>query len=110
MINNTNFPAHTLTLRSERPIQGCELTPNVYVQTKDSTGRPRTVDPNSVYYSFSWKRGPKTSGCSNPACDRGRIFEPTQWSKHALGGPELLCNVCVTAGHASYESTFCSQS
>jgi hypothetical protein len=34
MINNTNFAAHTLTLRSERPIQGCELTPNVYVQTR----------------------------------------------------------------------------
>jgi hypothetical protein len=107
IVNNHSY---VLTLRTERPIQGCELTPNAYAQYKDAvTGRPRLLDPNQVYYSFSWRRGPKTSGCCNPFCDRGKIFEPAQWSKNALGGPELLCNVCISAGFASYESTFCSR-
>jgi hypothetical protein len=106
---------YSFTVRIERPIQGCELAPNPFLQLKsvfssDSTStRPRMVDPNSFYYSYVWKRGPKRSACSNPNCLRGNSFEPAQWSKAALGGPELICNVCTTAGYPAQDATFCSR-
>lgn len=104
--------SYYLNVRTERPIQGCELTPNPYVQLKgaaENAGRARNLDPNNFIYSFVWKRGPKSDGCCNPNCPRKNNYEPINWSKAALGGPELMCNVCTNAGYAPHDSIFCSK-
>jgi hypothetical protein len=104
------IPQFSFSCRVDRPIQGCELTPNPFLQLKGTLlERPRMVDPNIYTLAFHWKRGPKKPACVNPYCTRANSFEPTQWSKAALGGPELICNVCTTAGFPPHESSFCSR-
>lgn len=98
--------------RIERPVENCELTPNAYVQIKggniDNVARGRLQDPNNFYYTFTWKRGPGKTACCNPSCQRSESFEPLQWCKPALGGPELICNVCTSTGYPAHESSFCT--
>lgn len=108
--NSSTAPNYFFSCRVDRPIQGCELTPNPFLQLKGtSVERPRMVDPNIYTISFQWKRGPKKPACVHPSCTRANSFEPTQWSKAALGGPELICNVCTKAGFPPHESSFCSR-
>jgi hypothetical protein len=113
MSSGDNGVSYSLSLRCDRPIEGCELSPNPFLQQKglsiDPTGRARLLDNNAYYYSFSWKRGPKRPACANLGCPRGHSFEPIMWSKAAIGGPELVCNVCTNAGIPGYDSTFCSK-
>lgn len=101
-----------LTVRTERPIQGCELNPNPFLQLKggtiDNAARARLLDPNNVYYTFLWSRGPRGSGCLNENCTRGNVFDPLHWSKAALGGgPALACSECISTGYSLHESVFC---
>lgn len=108
-----NGNSYLLTVRSERPIQGCEINPNPFLQIKggaiDNASRARLLDPNNVYYSFSWSRGQRGSGCLNENCPRGGSFDPTRWSKAAVGGPGLICNVCLSTGYSAHEAAFCSK-
>jgi hypothetical protein len=103
---------YLLTARSERPIEGCEITPNAFLQLKggvmDNLTRSKLLESVPYFYSFSWSRGPRKQICSNVACPRGNTFEPMYWSKAALGGPELVCSVCEKNGKPGYESSFCS--
>ena len=105
--------SYLLTLRSERPVEGCELYPNAFIQLKggyllDNSARQKLLDSNPYYFSFIWSRGPRKQLCCNINCPRGNTYEPIYWSKAALGGPELICNVCEKAGIPSYDSSFCS--
>lgn len=100
-----------LTLRSERPIESCELFPNAFLQLKggsmDNSTRAKLLDSEPYYFSFSWSRGPKRPICNNPSCPRAGSYEPTSWSKASLGGPELVCSICFKAGEPVYNSSFC---
>lgn len=102
-----------LNLRCERPIEGCELTPNAFLQIKggsvDNATRAKILDPSNYYYVYCWRRGPKSAPCGNSQCPRGMSYEPIRWSKAALGGPELVCNVCTSNGFPAHESSFCSK-
>ena len=101
-----------LTLRSERPVEGCELAPNAFVQLKggtiDNSTRAKLLESNPYQYVFSWSRGPRSRICACTECPRGDSFEPVQWSKALIGGPNLLCNVCLCAGKAALDASFCS--
>lgn len=103
----------SLGARVERPIEHCELTPTAFVQIKggtlDNPTKLRLLDPSNFYYTYTWSRSPEKSSCCNPTCLRGDSFEPIRWSKAVLGGPELMCNVCFSAGHPPHGATFCSK-
>lgn len=104
--------SYLLTVRSERPIEGCEISPNAFLQLKggsmDNSTRQKLLDSNPFKYVVKWSRGPHCRICANIQCPRGGSFEPVQWSKSALGGHNLVCNVCLKAGKPQHESTFCS--
>lgn len=102
-----------LTVRTERPIEGCELTPNAFLQIKgginwDNAMRQRVLESNPFSYHFTWHRSPLSPMCSNTAdCPRGNSMDPVQWSKALLGGSGIICNVCYRAGRPAYKCTFC---
>jgi hypothetical protein len=101
-----------LTGRSERPIEGCELQPNIFLQIKggfyDNSTRAKLLESNPHYYVYNWSSGSKTQICACISCPRGDNFDPINWSKAALGGPELICSVCERNGLSIYDSMFCS--
>lgn len=108
----SSVASYVLTLRSERPVEGCELAPNAFLQLKggnlDNSGRAKLMDSKPFRYVFIWHRGPMGSICANNRCPRGHSFDPNHWSKAAIGGPHLACNVCLNAGKEAHEATFCS--
>ena len=107
-----NSPTYVLTLRAERPVEGCELTPNAYLHLKggnlDNSARAKLLDSKPFKYIFSWSRGPKGKICANSHCPRGGTFDPSIWSKAQLHGPQLLCNVCLSAGKTN-DINFCCE-
>eukprot|EP01038_Epipyxis_sp_PR26KG_P004098 gene4098-5846_t len=111
-----DYGAHfVLTLRAERPIEGCELVPNAFLQIKggnlDNSTRAKLLEANPYTFVFIWDRSPLVQLCGNgDNCPRVNDFEPQSWSKAALGGPELVCSVCEKGGVPIDESLFCSMS
>mmetsp|Transcript_5062 Transcript_5062/g.11224 ORF Transcript_5062/g.11224 Transcript_5062/m.11224 type:complete len:602 (+) Transcript_5062:143-1948(+) len=106
--------SYLLTVRSERPVEGCELSPNAFLQLKggvmDNSTRAKLLDSKPFEYRFRWFRAPRARICAGPSCPRGDSFDPVHWSKASLGGPGLLCNVCLTAGRPAHDVAFCSVS
>jgi hypothetical protein len=104
--------SYLLTVRSERPVEGCELSPNAFLQLKggvmDNSTRAKLLDSKPFEYRFRWFRAPRARICAGPSCPRGDSFDPVHWSKASLGGPGLLCNVCLTAGRPAHDVAFCS--
>jgi hypothetical protein len=104
--------SYLLTVRSERPVEGCELTPNAFLQLKggimDNSTRAKLLDSKPFEYRFRWFRAPRARICAGPSCPRGDSCDPVHWSKASLGGPGLLCNVCLTAGRPAHDVAFCS--
>ena len=100
-----------ISLRSERPIESCELAPHPFLFLKggsmDNATRAKMMDQNPHTFSFSWRRGPKRPMCENQNCVRRESFEPSQWSKISVDGPPLQCTICEKMGLPKHESTFC---
>ena len=101
-----------LTCRTERPIQGCELTPYAFLYLKGGTAdnltRQKHMDANPHKFTFRWSRGPRRQLCQCEQCPRGSTYDPTYWSKAAVGGASLKCAICEKAGVAAHLSLFCS--
>lgn len=102
-----------LTARSERPIQGCMLTPHVFLQLKggnagvDNSTRAKLLDSVPYQYVYKWRRSKVLSMCGNPGCSKGSSFDPAYWSRIHFQGPSLACAVCLNAGMLTHEALFC---
>lgn len=105
--------SYYLTARCERPIEGCELAPNAFLQLKggvmDNSTRAKLLESNPYEYKFRWSRSaPLSRICAYEECPLAGSFNPSHWSKTSLGGPSLLCNICFKYGKYSREASFCS--
>ena len=68
-----------LDVRVERPVEGCEITPHVYLYQKGEKGANSTQ--SKYVFTYRWLRGPERPVCANPSCPRAQSFSPLQWSK-----------------------------
>ena len=102
-----------MTVRSERPVEGCETFPHASVFIKggamDNGTRAKMMEANQHYFTLSWRRGPRKPMCQNTNCPRKETFEPVDWSRFSLGGPLLQCAICEKSGIPKYDSLFCSK-
>lgn len=110
-----------LSLRLDRPVEGCTMRPHAYMYGKKLDEReyhekmmqPHTKvmkePPPSHEFSYRWFRGPLHEACAYEACPRRTSFSPHDWSKHALGGTDCALQ-CVSTQSSLYKSTFCNSS
>lgn len=107
-----------LSLRVDRPLEGCPMQPHVYMYGKkiDERDFEKQMPPHSKKmkepppqheFSYRWFRGPMHESCAYEACPRRKSFSPHYWSKHALGGADTAIQ-CISAGSSLYKSTFCN--
>lgn len=110
-----------LSLRVDRPVEGCAMRPHAYMYSKKiddrdtdgngggigskSTKKSRDPIPNHEF-SFRWFRGPRQEPCAFEECPRRTSFSPHDWSKHALGGGYSL--QCISTQSSLYKATFCN--
>jgi hypothetical protein len=107
--SNLNY---ALSIRIDRPIASCEISPHPYLAIKggaiDNNTRAKMLEANPHDFAIRWSRGPRRPVCANSNCPRGHTFDPIYWSKFACGGPGLRCAVCERARVSRIESSFCS--
>jgi len=121
-MNGTKEATYTwhLSLRVDRPIEGCHIRPHAYMYSKKLDERDESIrtlqlsshtkksrDPIPIHeFSFRWFRGPKQEPCAYEFCTRRTSFLPHEWSKHALGGG---CSLqCISVQSSIYKKTFCN--
>ena len=78
--------AWSLSLRCDRPIQGCEITSHASLSVKgqmENTVRANILRDNAHYFDVKWQRGLAERMCANDNCDRARTCNPIMWSKSA---------------------------
>eukprot|EP01041_Mallomonas_annulata_P008324 gene8324-17133_t len=101
-----------LSMRVERPIEGCELSPHPYLKIKggnlDNSARAKLLDSTPHRFTYQWCRSTRRQICENKSCPRGDTFDPVCWSRFALGGFGLQCTVCDKAGIPRHQTIFCS--
>ncbi|KAL7570079.1 hypothetical protein ACA910_017111 [Epithemia clementina (nom. ined.)] len=113
-----------LSLRVDRPVEGCAMRPHAYMYGKklDDRGggsdhhekvsqQPHTKvmkePPPQHEFSYRWFRGPLHEACAYEGCPRRTSFSPHDWSKHALGGTDCALQ-CVSTQSSLYKCTFCN--
>jgi CCR4-NOT transcription complex subunit 6 len=118
-----NFYTWHLSLRVDRPLEGCTLRPHSYMYGKKlderdngssanaaNMGMPtkKSKDPPPQHeFSYRWFRGPLHEPCAYEKCPRNASFSPHDWSRHALGGTE--CSIqCVSTQSSLFRRTFCN--
>mmetsp|Transcript_24542 Transcript_24542/g.27546 ORF Transcript_24542/g.27546 Transcript_24542/m.27546 type:complete len:592 (+) Transcript_24542:9-1784(+) len=86
-----------LSLRVDRPVEGCTMRPHAYMYGKklDDRDMEKPLAPHSKKcrepppdheFSYRWFRGPRHEPCAYESCPRRTSFSPHDWSMHALGG------------------------
>lgn len=107
-----------LSLRVDRPVEGCSLRPHSYMYGKklDEREADKPLPPHSKKmrepppeheFSYRWFRGPTHEPCAYEGCPRRTSFSPHDWSMHALGG--AACGLqCVSTQSSLYKCTFCN--
>lgn len=107
-----------LSLRVDRPVEGCAVRPHAYMYGKklDEREYDRPVPahskkcagpPPAHEFSYRWYRGPPSEPCAFAGCPRRTSFSPHDWSIHALGGSGCSLQ-CVSTRSSLYRSTFCN--
>ena len=103
---------YSLSVRTDRPVVGCELSPHPFLALKggniDNATRGKIMEANPHYFALRWTVGPRKAVCANSSCPRGTSMDPMQWSRFARGGPGLCCAICDRMKTARTESSFCS--
>ena len=118
-----------LSLRVDRPIEGCTLRPHAYMYSKkmdlSETSKMNSSNSLSNYESltsgfksmmrsvppahefhYRWLRGPRKEPCAYVQCPRRTSFSPHDWSKYALKGG---CSIqCVSQRSSLYRAIFCN--
>jgi len=106
-----------LSLRVDRPVEGCNLRPHAYMYSKKLD--ERDIDKPMPLYSkraphqpaqhefhFRWFRGPMQEPCAYSGCPRRTSFSPHDWSSYALGGG---CSLqCVSTQSSLFKANFCN--
>ena len=107
-----------LSLRADRPVEGCPMRPHAYMYGKklDERDMEKATQPHTKImkeppppheFSYRWFRGPVFDPCAYANCPRRTSYSPHDWSKHALGGTECALQ-CVSTQSSLYRSTFCN--
>jgi len=114
--NDTSYTWH-LSLRVDRPVEGCTMRPHAYMYSKrlDTNDKSSSLGPNTKIsrdpipnheFSYRWVRGPLQETCAYSECPRRSSFAPHDWSKHALGGG---CAIqCVSNQSSLHKAIFCN--
>eukprot|EP01035_Chromulina_nebulosa_P018937 gene18937-24744_t len=107
-----NALSYSLSIRVDRPIAACELTPYPFLTVKggglDNVTRNKILESRPHYFTCQWSRASKRPLCCNSQCPRRHSSSPSLWSRHARGGPTLRCAVCERNRVPRSESCFCS--
>ena len=107
-----------LSLRADRPVEGCPMRPHAYMYGKklDERDMEKAMQPHTKImkepppnheFSYRWFRGPVFDPCAFQNCPRRTSYSPHDWSKHALGGTDCALQ-CVSTQSSLYKSTFCN--
>eukprot|EP00536_Pseudo-nitzschia_multiseries_P014782 jgi/Psemu1/40148/gm1.40148_g len=107
-----------LSLRVDRPVEGCNLRPHCYMYGKKldereadkplpSHSKKMREPPPEHEFSYRWFRGPRSTSCAFEHCTRRTSFSPHDWSKHALGGSGCSLQ-CVSTQSSLFRCTFCN--
>jgi len=114
------FYSWHLSLRVDRPVEGCNLRPHCYMYGKKldereadkplpNHSKKMREPPPEHEFSYRWFRGPRSIPCAYENCIRRTSFSPHDWSKHALGG--TACSLqCVSTQSNLFRCTFCNSS
>mmetsp|Transcript_45380 Transcript_45380/g.50511 ORF Transcript_45380/g.50511 Transcript_45380/m.50511 type:complete len:656 (+) Transcript_45380:246-2213(+) len=112
------FYSWHLSLRVDRPVEGCNMRPHCYMYGKKldereldkplpSHSKKMREPPPEHEFSYRWFRGPRSEPCAYEGCTRRTSFSPHDWSKHALGGSG--CSIeCVSRQSSLFRCTFCN--
>ncbi|GFH51870.1 CCR4-NOT transcription complex subunit 6 [Chaetoceros tenuissimus] len=117
-MNKENYYTWHLSLRVDRPVEGCALQSHAYMYGKKIDDRYGDLDkvghnkvckepPPQHEFSYRWFRGPEVEFCAYDDCPRRKSFSPHDWSMHALGGSGCSLQ-CVSTQSSLYKSTFCN--
>mmetsp|Transcript_10299 Transcript_10299/g.28413 ORF Transcript_10299/g.28413 Transcript_10299/m.28413 type:complete len:675 (+) Transcript_10299:294-2318(+) len=108
-----------LSLRVDRPVEGCAMRPHAYMYGKkldereyeSKSNQPHTKvmkePPPSHEFSYRWFRGPLHEVCAFQECPRRLSFSPHDWSHHALGGTDCALQ-CVSQQSSLYKRIYCN--
>eukprot|EP01083_Nonionella_stella_P251172 866880_1 len=108
-----------LSLRVDRPVEGCALQSHAYMYGKKIDDRDLDAKSKSGHnkickeapppheFSYRWFRGPEIEFCAYADCPRRKSFSPHDWSMHALGGSGCSLQ-CVSTQSSLFKSTFCN--
>ncbi|KAL9182007.1 hypothetical protein ACHAXT_012350 [Thalassiosira profunda] len=118
---NSKDPMYSwhLSLRVDRPVEGCGVRPHAYMYGKkldsdrdsghSSHNKVCKEPPPNHEFSYRWFRGPLVEPCAYDGCPRRTSFSPHEWSRHALGGSGCSLQ-CVSTQSSLYKATFCNSS
>mmetsp|Transcript_27964 Transcript_27964/g.46262 ORF Transcript_27964/g.46262 Transcript_27964/m.46262 type:complete len:638 (-) Transcript_27964:244-2157(-) len=112
------FYSWHLSLRVDRPVEGCTMRPHCYMYGKklDEREADKPLPPHSKKmrepppnheFSYRWFRGPLNEPCAYEGCTRRTSFSPHDWSRHALGGSGCSLQ-CVSTQSSLFRCTFCN--
>lgn len=118
MNTKANFYSWHLSLRVDRPVEGCNVKPHCYMYGKKlddreadkplpSHSKKMREPPPEHEFSYRWFRGPRSTPCAFENCTRRTSFSPHDWSKHALGGSGCSLQ-CVSQQSSLFRCTFCN--
>eukprot|EP00980_Cylindrotheca_fusiformis_P001545 scaffold350_cov133-Cylindrotheca_fusiformis.AAC.16 len=107
-----------LSLRVDRPVEGCSMRPHAYMYGKklDDREADKPLPPHSKKmrepppnheFSYRWFRGPTHEPCAFEDCPRRTSFSPHDWSRHALGGSGCSLQ-CISTQSSLFRCTFCN--
>lgn len=108
-----------LSLRVDRPVEGCTMRPHAYMygkkldeareaESSNHFSKRMKEPPPQHEFAFRWFRGPPHDPCANEGCARRTSFSPHDWSKHALGGTSNCALQCVSTQSSLYKRVFCN--
>lgn len=114
------FYSWNLSLRVDRPVEGCTMRPHAYMYGKKLDDRDlekplpahakKCREPPPAHeFSYRWFRGPPVEPCAFEGCPRRTSFSPHDWSMHALGGSGCSLQ-CVSTQSSLFKCTFCNSS
>jgi CCR4-NOT transcription complex subunit 6 len=130
--NNSGLQYYSwhLSLRVDRPVEGCAMRPHAYMYSKKlderdldkplpSHSKKMREPPPHHEFVYRWFRGPPEEPCAYEGCPRRTSFSPHDWSLHALGmrhgvSPHTVkqpaaCRLqCVSTQSSLYMCTFCN--
>mmetsp|Transcript_8555 Transcript_8555/g.16126 ORF Transcript_8555/g.16126 Transcript_8555/m.16126 type:complete len:647 (+) Transcript_8555:329-2269(+) len=118
-MNKDTYYTWQLSLRVDRPVEGCALQSHAYMYGKKIDDRYGDIDmktaltkvckepPPQHEFSYRWFRGPEVDFCAYEDCPRRKSFSPHDWSMHALGGSGCSLQ-CVSTQSSLFKSTFCN--